>query len=88
MKTQKLFVIAAVSCLLLGVSGGAAMAEGCGDGVLHNENFDGSLIIANEESCAIIGSNIEGDLSAINVSNLLLLNNKVGGTIWVKGIKS
>ena len=88
MKSLKLFVSVAVSCLLLGVSGGAAMAEGCGDGVLYNEPFNGNLVITDEESCAIIGNDIPGNLRASNVSNLLLLNNKVGGTIRVEGIKS
>ena len=61
------------------------MAEGCGDGVLHNETFEGNLRITDEESCAIIGSDIAGNLRARNVPNLLLLNNRVGGTIRVNG---
>jgi hypothetical protein len=79
-----MFVIVALVCLLVGVSGGAAMAEGCGDGVLQNETFDGDLIIFGEESCTIIGSTIGGNLSVRGVGNVLLLNNKVGGNIRVR----
>ena len=51
MKTQKLVVIVAISCVLFGVSGGAAMAElnGCGDGVIRGESFDGNLRITGDE---------------------------------------
>jgi hypothetical protein len=87
MKTQKLIVIAAILCLLIGVSGGVAMAElnGCGDGVLKDETFNGGLRITGDEPCVIIGSTIQGDLRVINLPYVLLLNNKVGGIIRVDG---
>ena len=83
MKFQKLFVIAAIVCLLVGVSGGAAMAEGCGDGLIQNETFEGNLVITDELSCSIIGSTIMGNLRVRDTANVLLLNNKVGGSIRV-----
>ena len=86
MKTQKLIVMAAIVCLLVGASGGAAMAEGCGDGFLQNETFDGNLLITGDEPCVIIGSTIQGDIRAFNLPYVLLLNNKVGGIILVDGI--
>ena len=82
MKTKKLLVSIAIVCLLVGVSGGAAMAEGCGDGLLQNETF-GNLVIRGEP-CTIIGSTIEGNLRVINSDHVLLLNNKVGGNIRVR----
>ena len=84
MKTQKLFVIVAISCLLLGVSSGAAMAEGCGDGLIQNETIDGNLRIT-DDSCTIISSTITGNIRVINSDHVLLLNNKVGGRIRVDG---
>ena len=84
MKTQKLFVSVAVSCLLLGLSGGAAMAEGCGDGLIQNETFDGNLRIT-DDSCTIIGSTIAGNLRVINSDYVVLINNRVGGNIRVDG---
>ena len=87
MKTQKLLVIVAISCLLLGLSVGAAMAElnGCGDGLLINEEFDGNLRITGDETCTIIGSTIAGNISAINLPYIVLINNRVGGRIRVDG---
>ena len=85
MKTQKLLVIVAISCVLFGVSGGAAMAEGCGDGVIYNETIDGTLRVTGDEPCLIISSTIAGDIRVINLPYVLLLNNKVGGEIQVDG---
>ena len=87
MKTQKLLVIVAISCVLFGVSGGAAMAElnCCGDGVLRNETFDGTLRVTGDEPCVIISSTIQGDIRVINLPYVLLLNNNVGGNIEVDG---
>ena len=84
MKFQKLFVIAAIVCLLVGASGGAAMAEGCADGLIQNEIIDGTLRIT-DDSCTIMGSTIKGDIRVINSDYILLLNNVVGGTIRVDG---
>jgi hypothetical protein len=87
MKTQKLFIIAAISCLLLGALGGAAMAElnGCGDGLLYNEEITGNLRITGDEPCLIIGSTISGNIRVINLDNVLLMNNVVYGLIRVDG---
>jgi hypothetical protein len=87
MKTKNLIVIVAISCLLLGVSSGAVMAElnGCGDGQLINETFDGNLRITGDEPCAIIGSTIAGNIRVINLRYVVLINNKVGGRIRVDG---
>jgi DUF4097 and DUF4098 domain-containing protein YvlB len=83
MKSQKLLVIAAIVCLLVGVSGGAAMAGSCGDGLLQNETFDGNLVIR-DEPCSIIGSTINGNLRVINSDHVLLMNNKIGGSVRVR----
>ena len=85
MKTQKLFVRAAIVCLLVGVSGGTAMAEGCGDGVIQGENHEGTLRVTDEDSCTIIGSTIGGDLRIINVQHVILVNNTVNDDIRVDG---
>ena len=87
MKSKKLLVIAAIVCLLVGVSGGVVMAElnGCGDGVLKDEVFNSGLRITGDEPCVIIGCTIQGDIRAINLPYVLLLNNKVGGIIRVDG---
>ena len=83
MKLQKLLVSTAAIGCILGASGGAAMAEGCGDGVLENETFEGNLVVKNELSCSIISSTINGNLRIEDTANVLLLNNKVGGNLRV-----
>jgi TRAP-type C4-dicarboxylate transport system permease large subunit len=59
MRFPKLFISALTSCVFAGASG-SAMAEGCGDGVLQGERFDGTLRVSDETSCTIIGSTIGG----------------------------
>lgn len=82
MQSQKLLVIVSIVCLFVGASG-AAMAEGCGDGILQNETF-GNLTIRNERNCTITSSTIQGNLRVINSDNVLLLNNKIRGLLLVK----
>jgi len=85
MKLQNLLLSAVTAFLFTGTAGGAAMAEGCGDGVLQNESFDGNLVVSGEFSCSIISSDIQGNLRVSDTDNILLLNNKVGGTLRVDG---
>ncbi len=82
MKIQRLILSAVTAWLMVGASGGAAMAS-CGDGVLENETFEGNVFVTDELSCSIISSSINGDLTIRNTFNVLLLNNKVGGRIRV-----
>ncbi len=82
MKVKQLIVNFAVSLLLV-ITSSAAMAEGCGDGVLENETFENNLLVSLESSCAIISSTIKGNLTIRDTDNVLLLNNKVGGRIRV-----
>jgi hypothetical protein len=79
--------MAAMGCLLLGVSVGAARAQvqGCGDGVLDGETFDDTLRVTGTGSCTIINSTVGGDIRVINLDNVVLINNRVGGTIRVDG---
>jgi len=81
MKLQKLLMSAVAGCCLLGVSGGVAMAEGCGDGVLEGETFDGSLVVTDERSFSIISSTVRGSIIVRDSDNVLLL--KVGDEIRV-----
>ncbi|MGD9003357.1 MAG: hypothetical protein PVH94_03275, partial [Desulfobacterales bacterium] len=84
MKTQKLLVIVAIVCVLLGLSVGVAMAEGCPGGLIQGETFPGNLRIT-DDSCTIIGSTIQGSLRIINSDYVVLLNNRVGGNLRVDG---
>jgi hypothetical protein len=82
MKSQKLIGIAAMSCVLLGVSSGAAMAQ-CPSGLIQDQTLD-SLILSGD-SCTIISSTITGDVRVRNSNYVLMLNNKVGGLVRIRG---
>ena len=83
MKLRMRLMSIVVGLCFLGASVEAALADGCGDGVLQNETFDGNLVISDEFSCSIISSDIHGNLRVRDTANVLLLNNKVGGHIRV-----
>jgi len=56
MKTQKLFVIAAIVCLLVGASV-TAMAEtltDCGDGSINGGTYD-AIVLTDYEDCVLLG---------------------------------
>ncbi len=82
MKFKNFTLNIAITYLLL-LTSSAAMAAGCGDGRLENEDFDGSLIVDDVISCVIISSTIEGNIIIRDTANVLLLNNTVGGRIRV-----
>jgi hypothetical protein len=83
MKLRMRLMSMVVGLCFLGASGEAALADGCGDGVLQNETFNGNLVVSDEFSCSIISSVIQGNLRVRDTANVLLLNNKVGGSIRV-----
>ena len=53
--------------------------------MLKDEVFNHGLRITGDEPCVIIGCTIQGDIRAINLPYVLLLNNKVSGIIRVDG---
>ena len=65
MKFKNFTLNIAITYLLL-LTSSAALAVGCGDGVLENETFDGSLIVDDARPCSIISSTIEGNLIVEN----------------------
>ena len=71
MKIQKVLLSAVATCLIMGAPS-IAMATGCGDGLIQNETFDGSLIV-NGDACSIISSTIGGDIIVSNSPHVLLL---------------
>jgi len=60
MKTQKLIVIVAIVCLLVGVSSAAMARNDCPDGFLVGGTID-SIIINESAACTILGVYVTGD---------------------------
>ena len=94
MKTQKLIVIAAIVCLLVGVSGAAIAGKGdkveeCRTGFLSNETVLGDVIVTDRD-CLIEGSLITGNVivqqGKKNATGVfVMVNNVVHGTVDIKG---
>ena len=85
MKTQKLLVIVAISCLMLGVSG-AAMAQdsNCPAGAVTGL-VDGDLTVRGD--CVVQGAVITGDVRVNNAveNSFVLRDTTVNGQVIVRG---
>jgi hypothetical protein len=75
MKSQKLIVIAAIVCLLVGASG-AAMALDCADGVIQGEEGEPLVveedIIIEGQSCSIKDVEVAGNIEVINSEHITI----------------
>ncbi len=87
MKFQKLFVIAAIACLLMGASS-AAMAEtltDCGDGSINGGTYE-AIVLTEYEDCAIVGVTVTpGGILVRNPRLFSLINSYVkNGNVRVR----
>jgi hypothetical protein len=80
MKSQKLIVIAAIVCLLVGASG-TAMAVDCAGGIIANQEVD--QITVDGEDCIISNVTVTGDIEVANSEELVMVSNNVVGNIRV-----
>jgi len=89
MKTQKLLVIAAIVCLLVGTSG-TAMAEDntCPDEVVEYQTVEGNLLVTRQD-CLVQGATIKGNVIVDNLGNpngiFVMKDTIVRGKVTVKG---
>jgi hypothetical protein len=87
MKTQKLFVIAAIVCLFVGASG-AAMAEtlyDCGDGSINGGTYE-AIVLTEWEDCVLVGVTVTpGGVRVRNPRLFSLINSYVkNGNVRVR----
>ena len=88
MKTQKLFVIVAIICLLVGASG-ASMAQSpttdCPGGVIVGGEHEGIRLtgLTDDESCVILGSAVIGSVIVTGTGKITIMNSYVEGDIRV-----
>jgi len=92
MKTQKLLVIAAIVCLLVGASGAAMAATVCGDDSGNPEDgyIEQSLVVGNVQvtgNCVLDGITIVGNVIAnLEHNEVLVVNNAlILGKVKVTG---
>lgn len=89
MRFKQVFVIAAIVCLLVWVSG-SAMAEtltDCGDGHINGGTYEGiELALSGTEDCTIVGVTVTGTggIRVINPRYFLLMNSYVKGVVRVE----
>ena len=96
MKTLKLLVIVAISCLLLGVSGAAMAKKGatntntCDLGVVPGEVVIGNLVVTSQD-CVVFQAIIMGDVIVDNTRKgdagfiFIMRDTVVNGTVEVTG---
>ena len=82
MKTQKLFVISAIVCLLVGASGAAMARNDCPDGSITGGVFD-DIVIDQFVSCYIVGVVVNGDVRVRDADQFTMMGSIVNGNIRV-----
>ena len=82
MKSQKLLIIAAIVCLLVGAPG-AAMAENNCPGEYLAGNIQDDVVILSGTSCVIQDATVTGDITASEALDVAVVNTKVSGTIKI-----
>ena len=87
MEYQKLFLSAATGCLLLGASGGAALAQEedvtCESGIINNETVNN--ITVDGRSCFVSETIVLGSVTVTNSPTFAMSNNTVHGSVSVTG---
>jgi hypothetical protein len=82
MKTQKLLVIAAIVCLLVGVSGAAMARNDCPDGFLTGGVYD-EIVINQFKSCYVVGVVVIGDVRVRGADQFTMMGSIVNGNVRV-----
>jgi len=82
MKTQKLLIIAAIVCLLVGAPG-AAMADNNCPGEYLAGNIQDDIVILPGTSCVIEDASVTGDITASEAEDVAVVNSGVSGDIKI-----
>ena len=82
MKIQKLIVIAAIVCLLVGVSGAAMARNDCPDGTLVGGTYD-EIEIDEFENCSLVGVLVTGNVLIEGADNISMMGCTVTGELRV-----
>ena len=83
--TKKLFCLAGVAALGMVTAEGSALAqETCADGVLSYTTIEGDVEI-NGTSCFIDAVLVDGNVTATNSTNLIMIKSTINGDVSVSG---
>jgi hypothetical protein len=83
MKTRKLFIIGALVCLLVGVSGTAMARNDCPGGKIFGGTLT-EIVIDEFVQCVVVGATITGDVKVTNADVFTLTASRVQGTVSVE----
>ena len=82
MKTQKLFVIAAIVCLLVGASSAAMARNDCPEGSIVGGTYE-EIVINEFVSCYVVGVVVNGDVRVSNADQFTMMGSLVNGSVRV-----
>jgi len=85
MKTQKLLVIVAIVCLLVGASSAAMARNDCPDGYLVGGTFEEIKIDEENVSCEILGVNVTGSVVVKGAGHITIKGSLINGNLRVIG---
>ena len=82
MKAQKLIVMAAIFCLLVGASGAAMAVEDCAGGLLTGI-IDEDIVLDGGD-CLIRDASVSGDIRASNAEDITVVSTQASGVILIE----
>jgi hypothetical protein len=82
MKTQKLIVIAAIICLLVGVSGAAMAETPCPGGSIVGGTYD-EIVITEFVSCSVVSVHVTGRVLVRGADQFTMMGSLVNGNVRV-----
>ena len=83
MKSQKLIVIGAIVCLLVGAATGAMARNDCPNGTLVGGTF-ATIVIDEFKSCTVMGVSVSGPVVVTNADLFTMIGSEISGSIEVK----
>ena len=87
MKTQKLLVIVAIVCLLVGASSAAMARNDCPDGSITGGTFE-EIVINEFESCKVVGVYVTERVIVNGADQFTMIGSLVNGNVRVINTKS
>ena len=82
MKSQKLIVIAAIVCLLVGVSSAAMAGNDCPEGSIAGGTFD-EIVITDFVDCSVVGVHVTGRILVKGANHFTMMGSLVDGNVRV-----
>jgi hypothetical protein len=83
MKSQKLLLIAAIVCLLVGASGTAMARNDCPDGRIVGGTFE-EIVIDEFVECMVVGVTVEKGVRVVNADDFTMIASKISGNVTVE----